>query len=199
MNIGNETAFHLKPIPYRGTRKHEVEVLQHPPGYRHPITPSPTLPVAGSNRPNPFYLSEADRLDADTTVDAALKREEIELRTKQDRCLQSHRRRIEARETALKNFRDAEFSQQQRRLCDIAGTSRKNREENDQDVITHQCHTVEAAQSKAHATATSLHRYYARQRVMDQHINSSGCNIITWEPRPAVQVPPLPEPLPPQP
>ncbi|KAK7195937.1 hypothetical protein NESM_000526800 [Novymonas esmeraldas] len=55
MIFGNEVPFHLKPIPYRGIRKHQAEVLQHPPGYQHPIVPLsphplPTAKVAGVTR-----------------------------------------------------------------------------------------------------------------------------------------------------
>ncbi|KAG5499344.1 hypothetical protein JIQ42_04161 [Leishmania sp. Namibia] len=62
MIFGNEAPFHLKPIPYRGVRKHQAEVLQHPPGYQHPIIPIPPCSVPNIEAGRPDVSSTATHL-----------------------------------------------------------------------------------------------------------------------------------------
>ncbi|KAG5501543.1 hypothetical protein JKF63_03372 [Porcisia hertigi] len=255
--IGNEIPFHLKPIPYRGVRKHQAEVLQHPPGYQHPIVPlppcsapnvtaarpdagstwvsssrSPTssspaysvkpsitagvsscspsnrvaahptatngienvallqlMPqhydnprlVTNSGRGGDAFLADAQRLDPNLTADVALRQERARERGQLCDYRQARRERAAAREAKLQAFRDASFEAQQRRLADAVGTARGNREQDDRDPITHQCYTLESKENVDRFEAETRRRYFARQRFLDQRLNSTEYNILSWK------------------
>ncbi|CAJ1990071.1 hypothetical protein conserved [Leishmania donovani] len=257
MLFGNEAPFHLKPIPYRGVRKHQAEVLQHPPGYKHPIIPLPpcsalevtavrpsgsgtaahlsrssaslspassvnsgstpgTLSCTSSNRravdpaaasalyrvapPNLLqqqqhnprmrrdsgrggdaFLADAERLDPDITADAALRQERVCERRKLRAYQQARRERAASREATLQASRNAAFEAECRRLANVAGTARSNREQDDRDPITHQCYTAEAEQLLMDRNSHVRTRYAARQRFLDRQMNSTEYNILTWQ------------------
>lgn len=186
MIFGNETPFHLKPIPNRGVRKLEAERAQHYAGYEHPLAPSADSAAyqSDAHRLQP-HLTPADELQHDRAVEHDLTQRRIQIR--RERQLQ--------REAALAQQREKELLRVQRRASQLAGTDIRNAGSEGRDVITHECHTVEARRRKEYEDARGQHQYFARQRALDQRVNPSGYNIITWEPRPAVQVPPRPAPL----
>ncbi|KAG5475428.1 hypothetical protein LSCM1_03545 [Leishmania martiniquensis] len=257
MIFGNEPPFHLKPIPYRGVRKHEAEVLQHPPGYQHPIIPLPPFPAPNSDASGPAvsssaahvsrspaamspapsvkpsateetawgassssrtvhptvgcglaiaapphllqqqqhnprercdsgrggdaFLPDAQRLDPDMTVDAALRQERAQECRKRLGYQQARRNRAATREATLRASRNAAFHAEQRRLATVAGTARSNREQDDRDPITHQCYTAEAEHKLIDVDTEVRSRYAARQRFLDRQMNSTEYNILTWQ------------------
>ncbi|CBZ28297.1 conserved hypothetical protein [Leishmania mexicana MHOM/GT/2001/U1103] len=257
MLFGNEPPFHLKPIPYRGVRKHQAEVLQHPPGYKHPIIPLPlcsepevtatrpgasstaahlsrssaflspgpsvnsrstpgTSPCTSSNhravgpatasalhrvgppnllqqqqhnprmrrdsgRGGDAFLADAERLDPDMTADAALRQERVRERQKLRGHQQARRERAASREATLQASRNAAFEAECRRLANVAGTARSNREQDDRDPITHQCYTAEAEKLVMDRNCDVRTRYAARQRFLDRQMNSTEYNILTWQ------------------
>lgn len=231
MIFGNEAPFHLKPIPYRGVRKHQAEVLQHPPGYQHPIIPlppvstepaAPTAHTTNTNttaancttadtaasaspsssrgallqqlQPNPrerrasgrggaAYMTDSERLDINLTADDALRRTRVSARQQAQEHLNTRRVRAAAREAALQASRDADFAAEQQRLADVAGTTRKNREQDDRDPITHQCYTTGGKEMVEARKAAARAQYASRQRFLDRQMNSTSYNIITWQPR----------------
>ncbi|GET89846.1 hypothetical protein, conserved [Leishmania tarentolae] len=257
MLFGNEVPFHLKPIPYRGVRKHQAEVLQHPPGYKHPIIPlpprsAPKVAVAepgasstaaypsrssasfsldpsanpssppgtssctssspravgpgtavalhgvatpnllqqrqhnprmrrDSGRGGDAFLTDEQRLDPNMTADDALREERMCERQKLRKYLDGHRARVAARETMLQASRDAAFEAECRRLANVAGTARNNREQDDRDPITHHCYTAEAQRLVTDRNSQVRTRYAARQRFLDRQMNSTEYNILTWQ------------------
>ncbi|CAJ1029274.1 hypothetical protein Q4I30_005131 [Leishmania utingensis] len=253
MLFGNEAPFHLKPIPYRGIWRHQAEVLQHPPGYQHPIIPLPPCSASNntavrpgtsstlahsslssvsaspeasvkpsitagtssyttskhcaaapalnnvvpphllqqhqrhprmdcdSGRGGDAFLSDAQRLNADMTVDAALRQDRLCRRQKLREYQQARHERAAAREATLQATRNAATEAAQRRLANVAGTARKNREQDDRDPITHQCYTVEAEQKVMRHNAEVRTRYATRQQFLSRQMNSTEYNILTWK------------------
>ncbi|CCW70494.1 unnamed protein product [Phytomonas sp. Hart1] len=186
MFFGNETPFHLKPIPYRGLRKHEAEAVFHYPGYQHPLSSA-----ALQAESNPFYISEAHRLHPFLTPEDEIRHDVHLQQEKREKVIQIRRQRQLSASRKLQERREVEFQKQQARSAKLVGTSIRNYESEFRDTITHRCRTVEAEKTCEYNEAMMKHRYHQRQRKLDE-ANNSRFNILSWEPRKAVDVPPKP-------
>lgn len=193
MIFGNETPFHLKPIPYRGLRKHEAEVTQHYPGYQHPM-----LIREATNDPsfiyyNGSYQSEKHRLLPALTAADELKQEQRLKREAKEKLLERRRAEQCQREQEVLWQRKEEQEAQKRRLEALVNTDRKNRDSEGMDTITHQCVTRSAQERCAHDDAMNRHNYFLRQKRIANRLNPHGYNIITGESLKDIEVPPRPE------
>lgn len=187
MIFGTETPFHLKRLPNRGMRQVDAEVVQHYPGYVNPLVPSTRQSA---------YMCEEHRLHPFLTVDDELRHERRLERQRREHNDNLRRQRFQAREEALQRGRDEEHQRMQHHAAMVAGTNQKNVGSENRDVITHQCHTKEAQEYVRHREEVGKYRYHLRQRVVDDRNCPTGYNTITWEPRPRIQVPPVPKPIP---
>lgn len=194
--------------------------MMHYPGYRHPLEPGPLTHAVATSPPNPghagtrptgdpssvpqpplvpirefnpdYNITEAHRLCRNLTVEDDLRHERTVERKKQQGRLLARRQQILYREGDLRKKRDEEFTHQQLLAQSIAGTAQKNRDSEDRDVITHRCNTRQAQEEKDYRDAVGRHSYHLRQRRADARNNLNGYNIITWERRPEIYVPPMP-------
>lgn len=182
--FGTETPFHLKPLPNRGMRQVDAEVVHHYPGYVNPMVP--TTRQAG-------FMCEEHRLHPLLTVDDELRHERRLERQKREESDARRRDRYRRREEMLQRSRDEEHQRSLEHAAMVAGTNQKNIGSENRDVITHQCHTKEAQEIVSYMEELGKYRYHRRQRYADDKNCPSGYNAITWEPRPRVYVPPLPE------
>lgn len=177
--------FYLRRLPDRGTRQVEMEVEQHYPHYVNPLVPTTR---------NPGYISEVHRLHPSLTVDDELRHERRAERERKEKVVQLRAQQRQEREAAIERQREEVFQREQQRLKALAGTNLKNRNSENRDVLTHQCQTKEAKEFVEYREALGKYKYYQRQYVQDVRTCPSGLNSVTWEPRPRVQVPPLPIP-----
>eukprot|EP00796_Vickermania_ingenoplastis_P010335 gene10335-7229_t len=179
----SETPFHLVPLPNRGMRQVDAEVVHHYPGYVNPLVP--TMRQAG-------YMSEEHRLRPFLTVDDELRHERRLQRQRQEYNTELRRSRYRAREEALQRSRDQEHERQLQHAAMVAGTNQKNMGSDNRDVITHQCHTREAQDYVRYKEDLGKYKYHQRQREVDARLCPTGYNTITWQPRPRIAVPPVP-------
>lgn len=185
MIFGTETPFHLKRLPRRGMRQIDGEVVHHYPGYVHPVVPT-------TNQTS--FMCEEHRLHPYLTVDDELRHERREKRERDNAANQRRHDRVAMRNAALQQSRDDEFESQQRRAAWCAGTNQKNMGSENRDVITHRCHSKQAQEKLEYRDAVGRYSYHHRQKALEERNCPTGFNIITWEPRQPVRVPPLPTP-----
>lgn len=185
MIFGHEVPFYLRRLPNRGVNQVEAEVQQHYPNYVHPLVPTTR---------NPGYICEPHRLHSALTVDDELRHERHVEKERQAKGIQLRAQRVREREEQLQRQREDVFQREQERLSALAGTNYKNRNSDCRDVLTHQCQTKAAKEEVEYKEALEKYSYYRRQQLQDLRWSPTGYNSITWQPRPRVQVPPLPTP-----
>lgn len=185
--FGNEIPFHLRPLPFRGERFREVEQRQHYTGYVHPLLNFDSS--AG-------YMTDKHRLHPLLTVNDELGHERDVRDARVERKLQKMRQCQQERLRRLNVSREEEFSKDQARAARRVGTAVTNMDSEGRDVITHRCYQDDAQRQKDYNDALARHKYFSRQRVRESRFNSTPFNIITWESRRPVAVPPLPDLLP---
>ncbi|CCW63652.1 unnamed protein product [Phytomonas sp. EM1] len=186
MYFGNETPFHLKPIPNRGLRKHEADAFFHYPGYKHPLSSE-----ALKEECNPFYISEEHRLHPLLTPEDEIRHSARVQQEKRDKIIEIRRQRQLFESKKLQEKRENEFQQQQERAAQLVGRSIRNYGSDFRDTITHHCQTVDSKKQCDYDEAMMKHRYHLRQQKIDRATNSRF-NILSWEPRKEVYVPPKP-------
>ncbi|ORC87184.1 Variant surface glycoprotein [Trypanosoma theileri] len=202
MLFGSEPPLCLRRVGHRGLRRHEADVLQHPPGYLHPLS---LLPPTNTNTPpgsvpppyalyaaSPLCISEAHRLHPTLTTAAELQHaRQVEAQQRQ-RWTQARRHRHKDRVAQLEKRREEEFQREQQRGAQMAGVSMRNETGDGRDTITRVFRLEEARRRSEDRSAVEQHSYFLRQQKLMQRRNPHGYNIITGEPLRPIVVPPLP-------
>ncbi|RNF05719.1 Variant surface glycoprotein [Trypanosoma rangeli] len=183
MIFGSEPPLYLKPVGRRGLRRHDADVLQHYPGYVHPVVQFP-----GSDG----YIGDNHRLHPFLTSAEELRHERVVEAERRQRVIEARRRRYCEQETSLRQRREEEFQREQRHKEKIAGLSIRNEPGDGRDTITQRCVTVGALRQHEYTAAAERHKYFVRQRRLFEKNNVHGYNIITGGELPSIVVPPMP-------
>ncbi|RNF27077.1 Variant surface glycoprotein [Trypanosoma conorhini] len=183
MIFGSEPPLYLKPVGRRGLRRHEADVLQHYPGYVHPVVQFPE---------SEGYISEHHRLHPFLTPAEELRHErEVQVERRQG-VVAARRKLCCEREANLRQRREEEFQREQRHKEQMAGLSIRNEPGDGRDTVTQHCRTVDALRHWEYRSAAEKHKYFLRQRRLFEKNHSHGYNIITGGDLPSIVVPPMP-------
>ncbi|EAN86260.1 hypothetical protein C3747_181g35 [Trypanosoma cruzi] len=183
MIFGSEPPLYLKPVGRRGLRRHEADVLQHYPGYSHPV-----VQLRGSEG----YIDDSHRLHPRLTAAEELRHERELGAERRQRVVEVRRRRHCEREANLAQRREDEFQREQRHKAQLAGLCIRNEPGDGRDTITQQYRTEDARRHYEYKHELEKHRYFARQQRLREKTHPHGYNILTGEALPSTVVPPKP-------
>ncbi|KAG8346118.1 hypothetical protein TRVL_03051 [Trypanosoma vivax] len=178
---------YLKRPGNRGIRMHEADILQHYPGYKHPLHQEPD---------SLGYISEANRLFPGLKYVHEQQQERAEALERNVRVVETHRQRHIQREADLLGRREKSFARMKLHKEGVVGLSMRNEPGDGRDTITQECRSAEARQFHDYKLAQGAHVYYTRQQRMARMNNKHDYNILTGEPIKQVAPPPFPGPLP---
>lgn len=166
-------------------------------GVGHPMTTTLAASVhTNATAFNPMYnITEAERVHPVLTATDRLRRDRETARQEEQDMIDRRRAHLVNRDREAAHRQRSATAAEEDRAARMAGTSLKNRESEGRSTITHQCYTAEAQTARDTTEAADRHRYFARQRLLEQRTNSTRCNVISWQPRPEIDVPPPPPSL----